>query len=409
MNDSIFCLKSNKENNLNDDSNDDSNVEYSNDDNDDSNVENSNDNVEDNNEENKVDKEEKKNDKKKKKTIRYFEHHIRKILKQICPERNITKSAKEVLNEIMILTCNKIINKAFIIVMSNNKKTLTEYDLECSVKLIFTGQLSQKSVEEGYKCLKNYSEQIKDDNNKGKSRTQKADIIVPPSLLEKFLKNKGFNISNNCSIFLAGVIEYFASQILELSNNINLNKKTEPNYIFQSNNSTHLTVRLNIYHIENGVRLDKELNQFFISNNIYIHDSGIIPYLHPYLKNKTSLNDKKSINLITKIQENNSHIFAKTFIDNKFKNNIGLIYPDARFQKDCFDYFQDYLEKWMIELLQYSNNITLSSRKARVSGNDIELALSIMERRQPSFLNFIEGCKNDFINFEEEEKEENQV
>jgi histone H3/H4 len=401
MSDSIYyndvndIIKSNNE-----ESEEDNNM---NENNEESNEESNEENNEESNEESEEDNNEEKgkgNDKKKKKTNRYFEHHIRKILKQICPERNITKSAKEALNEIMILTCNKIINKAFIIVTANNKKTLTEYDLECSIKLLFTGQLSQKSVEEGYKCLKNYFEQIKDENNKGKSRTQKADIIVPPSLLEKFLKNKGFNISNNCSIFLAGVIEYFASQILELSNNITL-KKNHSNHIINATNT-----RLNIYHIENGVRLDKELNQFFISNNIYIHDSGIIPYLHPYLKNKTSLNDKKSIDLITKIQENNSHIFSKSCIDNKFKNNIGLIYPDARFQKDCFDYFQDYLEKWMIELLQYSNNITLSSKKARVSGNDIELALSITERRQPSFLNLNEEeCKDDFINFDEEKEE----
>ena len=369
----------------NEDNEDNEDSEESNEDNiedNEENEENNEDNNEDNNEENSEEKLENKEEsseendnkvdkKKKKKKRHYFSHHIRKILKEIFPTRDITQKAKDELNEIMIITCKIIANKALFIIKSNNKKTITESDLEASIKLVFLGQLCQKSVEEGRKCLKNYSENMSDKSLKGKSRNEKADILVPPSLLDKFLKNQGIHVSSNAPIFLAGVIEYFVSQILDLANNTSINKSN---------------VRITVYDIENGIRLDKELNSFFTINNIYLHGSGIIPYIHPSLKSKTSVNDVKSIKIMEKMQENTDYIFPKTSIYNKFKNYIELIYPDVRYQKDCFIYFQDYLEKWIIEILQYSNNITLYSKKTRVSADDIEMASSIMERRQPSFL-----------------------
>lgn len=341
------------------------------------------------NEENGYNGDNKVDDKKKKRKKRhYFEHHIRKILKEICPLRNITQLAKEELNEVMIFTCRIIYEKASFIVKCNGRKTVNENDLESSIKLVFVGQLSQKSVEEGRKSLTNYISSIKDGSTKGRSRNEKADILVPPSLLEKFLKKEGLHISSNSPVFLAGVIEYFVSQILELANNVSINNKNN--------------VRITIFDIENGIKLDKELNNFFVSNNIYLHGSGIVPYIHPSIKNKTRASDQKSIKLIEKIQESTNNIFSKTSIEGKFKNNIGLIYPDARFQKDCFDYFQDYLEKCMVELLQYSNNITIYSKKSRVSANDIELALSILERRHPSF-NCIYNENQHFIKFDDKD------
>ena len=90
-----------------------------------------------------------------------------------------------------------------------------------------------------------------------------------------------------------------------------------------------------------------------------------------------------------------NHIYIRNFVSplNIFGTN----------QKDCFIYFQDYLEKWIIEILQYSNNITLYSKKTRVSADDIEMASSIMERRQPSFLDSNIEEDQHFIKFEEKD------
>ena len=88
------------------------------------------------------------------KKTRYFEHYISAILKEVCPERAITQSAKYQLNELAITTC-KLISKKILQIIT--KKTITEIEVEAAIKLVFDGQLCQKSIEEGKRCLQNYS------------------------------------------------------------------------------------------------------------------------------------------------------------------------------------------------------------------------------------------------------------
>ena len=192
-------------------------------------------------------------DKKKKKVKHYFEHHIRKILKEVSSERDITQQAKSQLNELAIMTCKLIREKISYILSSSKKKTITNVDVESAVKLVFNGQLSQKSSEEGNKCLKNYLNRTKNEDLKGQSRHSKADILIPPSILDNFLRENDVHVSFHAPIFLAGVIEYFLAQVLELANNVSNIKKG---------------VRITIHDLENGVRSDKEITYFFTKYNI---------------------------------------------------------------------------------------------------------------------------------------------
>ena len=254
----------------------------------------------------------------------FFEHHIRKVLLEVCPERDITKQAKAQLNELLIITCKIIMSKAFSILFSTSKKTIGTTEIESAVKLVFTGQLAQKSTEEGKRCVQNF---LMGDKLKGQSHNFKADILIPPSVLNKFMRlniTKGYRISYTAPLFLAGVIEYFLSQILDSANN--------------------LKVRITIFDIEYGIRMDTEINDFFVFNNIYLN----IPC---------------------------KYIFPKSVFENKFKNYISLVYPEIRYQKNCFSLFQDFIEKFIINILKHSNNITINSDRNKVMSKDIELAL----------------------------------
>jgi histone H3/H4 len=307
----------------------------------------------------------------------FFEHHIRKVLLQVCPDRNITHQARTQLNELLIITCKIIINKTENILCYTKKNTINERDLESAIKLIFIGQLAHKSIEEGKKCLNNY---LLNKEVKG-SKNVKADILIPPSILEKFMRNSTIHrVSQGSPIFLAGVIEYFLAQILDLANNA-------PNL------SSHLNknnggVRITIFDLEYGVRTDQEINNFFSNNNINFFEAGIVPFIHPNLKLKDGGNDLKSLKSISKIQEDTAslYVFPKSVFENKIKNYISLIYPEIRFQKNCLSLLHNHIEKSIIDLLKNSNNITLYSGRNKVTSNDIELVLSISEKRIPDFL-----------------------
>ena len=323
--------------------------------------------------------------KRKKKTKHYFEHHIRKILKQVCTDRDITQQAKSQLNELAIITCKLIKSKINHILTFSKKKTITETEIQSAVKLIFTGQLAQKSVDEGTKCLSNYLNRSKNEELKGQSRQLKADILIPPNILDSFLRENVNYISCNAPIFMAAVIEYFLSQVLELANNVSNHKKG---------------VRITVNDLEKGVKSDKELSVFFSTYNIYFFDSNMVPFIHPSFK-KTGKNNKKSMKSIVKIQKSCEYVFPKSFFENKFKQYLSLVYPEIRFQKGCFLYFQDYIEKWIIELLQYTNIITLFSKKSRVCEDDIDIVLSIQRRCIPEFIkNMTNHIDTEVIPFE---------
>ena len=262
------------------------------------------------------------------KKTRYFEHYISNILKEVCPERNITHDAKSQLNELAITTCKIIANKILDII---KKKTITEDEVEAAVKLVFDGQLCQKSIEEGKRCLQHYSNRENKENNSKKS---KADLLIPPSMLEKFLRYSRSNISHRVSesapIFLAGIIEYFLAQLIELS----------------SISDKKVGVRITCSDIENGIQSDQEINRYIKKNNIYLGTK--------------------------------EYVFPKSVVEDSIKNYMSLIYPEIRFQKDCFSSLHDYLEKWLIEILQLSNQY---SKKKRVSGSDIGMVLAILEKR----------------------------
>ena len=306
--------------------------------------------------------------KKRKKKTRYFEHHIRKILKEIAPERDLTQHAKVQLNDLAMITCKLIKQKMLSVLYSSRKRTITSLEIEASIKLLFIGQLSQKLQDEGKKCVQQYIDNSKTKELKGQSRHSKAEILIPPSILERILRTEMFQMGFSAPIFLAGVIEYFLAQILQLS-------------VLVSKN-----IRITIHDIENGIKSDRELSSYMASQQIYLFESGIVPFIHPDIRQRSGPNDKKSIKIMTRLQESQGHIFPKRFFDNLCKHFITLLYPDIRFQKGCFVYLQDYIEKWIVDILQYTNILTIYSKKSRVTASDIELVISIMEKRTPSFL-----------------------
>jgi histone H3/H4 len=329
-------------------------------------------------EENKFKKKKISRNKKEKK--HYFEHYIRQILKTVCPNKDITNDAKYQLNQLCLIICKILCSKIKNILISINKKTVTEIELEASIKLTFSGELKQKCIEQGIKSINNFTnynkdnKDNKDNKNKKISRNSKADLIISPSIIQQVLKKNGMHISPNVPVFLAGTIEYFISQILITSDNA----------------SDHKKIRITINDMENGLKIDKELNTLLTKNNIHFFNSGTnSSFIHPETIKKTGEKDKKTIKLITKLQESTNHIIPKLFFEQKFKSYLSLTHPDIRFQKDCFFSIQDYIEKWIIEILKYANMITIYSKKSRVTSNDVELVLSIMEKKHPSFLNLI--------------------
>ena len=165
----------------------------------------------------------------KKKKSHMFEIYISKVLKQISTVNGITTNAKQQLNSAICHILKYICSLTFKLVASGKKKTITLKEIENSLKIVLKGELLLCALKEGSKSCENISSSKIENINL--SRQNKASIIFPPSIVEKYLRNFGSStimVSSLAPVFLASVMEFISFEILDLS--INYCKENNSQY-----------------------------------------------------------------------------------------------------------------------------------------------------------------------------------
>ena len=313
----------------------------------------------------------------KKKKSHMFETYISKVLKQISPSNGITNNAKQQLNSILCHIMKHISMLTVKLTMAGKKKTISLKEVENSLILVLSGKLLENSLKEGRKSCDNISNNEKNINS---SRQNKAGIIFPPSLVEKFLRDFGSSnimIGSLSPIFLASVLEYICFEILDLS----------VNYCKENKH-----IRITIRDFELSVRNDVELNNLFVKLNMSFLGGGVLPYIHSSLLNKTKTkikkkkNDEKenthrfrygtlAIKNIKKQQKlSNCLILSKSpfekLVRNIFKKNK---IESKKFSKDVFIVLQYFMEQYIVELLRNSNFLSIHANRVKLIPYDILL------------------------------------
>ena len=316
----------------------------------------------------------------KKKKSHMFETYISKVLKQISTSNGITNNAKQQLNSILCYIIKHISILTVKLTMAGKKKTISLKEIENSLILVLSGKLLENSLKEGQKSCRNISNN--ENNIINSSRQNKAGIIFPPSLVEKFLRDFGSSnvmIGNLSPIFLASVLEYICFEILDLS----------VNYCKENKH-----IRITIRDLELSVRNDYELNNLFVKLNISFLGGGVLPYIHSSLLNKTKIKKKKTekndnkenntrrfrygtlaIKNIKKQQKlNNCLILSKSpfekLVRNIFKQNKN---DSTKFSKDVFIVLQYFIEQYIVGLLRNSNFLAIHSGRVKLIPYDILL------------------------------------
>ena len=350
----------------------------------------------------------------KKKKSHMFETYISKVLKQISPSNGITNNAKQQLNSILCHIMKHISMLTVKLTMAGKKKTISLKEVENSLTLVLSGKLLENSLKEGRKSCDNISNNEKNINS---SRQNKAGIIFPPSLVEKFLRDFGSSnimIGSLSPIFLASVLEYICFEILDLS----------VNYCKENKH-----IRITIRDLELSVRNDVELNNLFVKLNISFLGGGVLPYIHSSLLNKTKTKIKKkktdekenthrfrygtlAIKNIKKQQKlSNCLILSKSpfekLVRNIFKKNK---IESQKFSKDVFIVLQYFMEQYIVELLRNSNFLSIHANRVKLIPYDILLYNSFINggRENPytkSSVNLF-SLENQNLIFDQDQEEE---
>lgn len=337
----------------------------------------------------------------KKKKSHMFETYISKVLKQISASNGITNNAKQQLNSILCHIIKHISMLTVKLTMAGKKKTISLKEVENSLTLVLSGKLLENSFKEGRKSCDNISNNEKNINS---SRQNKAGIIFPPSLVEKFLRDFGSSnimIGSLSPIFLASVLEYICFEILDLS----------VNYCKENKH-----IRITIRDLELSVRNDVELNDLFVKLNMSFLGGGVLPYIHSSLLNKTKTKIKKkktaddnnenthrfrygtlAIKNIKKQQKlSNCLILSKSpfekLVRNIFKQNS--VDDSQKFSKDVFTVLQYFMEQYIVEFLRNSNFLAIHAGRVKLIPYDILLYNSFINggRENP----YTKSCVNLF-------------
>ena len=352
----------------------------------------------------------------KRKKTRFFETYISKVLKGLSTN-GITSNARQQLNSALCIITRKIASMSIHLTRMAKKKTLSEKEVSNAIHVIFSGKLIENSTKEGAKAIEKFTT---NSNDSFTSRQNKANIIFPPSIAEKFLRQFGYSrvmITNNAPIFLAATVEYICAEILELSSNTaTINKR----------------MRITIRDLVLGVRDDYELDKLFDYLNISFIGGGVVPYIHPILTTskkvkrkvvKTEQSNKKghrfrpgtvSIREIRKYQRmSNCLIFAKFPFERLVRSIVSQYNTNMKISKEVFIIIQYFIEQYIVDLLRDSNFAAIHACRVKLMSSDISFITSL---RNKSFykhkqtettleMSSIDEKENTIV---EEEKEEEQ-
>ena len=341
-----------------------------------------------------------------KKKNHYFETFISKVLKQVSDNAGITSNAKQQLNSFLCTLAKHISRIAKELTIHGKKKTISDKEISNSIKIVLSGGLLDNSILEGEKSVNIFNSS----GDKG-SRQNKAGIIFPPSITEKFLRNFGYSkimITNSSSVYLSAVLEYLTYEILDLSLNY-----------CKENKRSRITIR----DIEVTIRNDEEFSKIFRKINYVFLGGGVIPFIHPSLlvkrKNKLTVKTNKkykfrpgtiAIKDIRKFQKlSDILLFPKSsfekFVRQLFKENntANNMADKIKISKEVFIILQYYIEQFIIKILYNSNFLAIHSGRIKIISTDIAFVSYLLNETKNPYNSEINNQDSDVlsINYQE--------
>lgn len=359
----------------------------------------------------------------KKKKTRFFETYISKVLKQVSEKNGITANSKQQLNSALCLVSRLISTQVISLTEIAKKKTMSEKEVKNALRVLLPGELATRAITAGQKAVDTFGSV---QTTSGTSRQEKAGIVFPPAIAEKFLRNFGYSkvmLTSQAPVCLAGALEYLTSEILE---NASISAKDSKR------------IRLTIRDLELAIRSDDEMGAFFTSNKISFLGGGVVPFIHPSLQIKK--NRKKRAKRVTKDGEKKKHRFRPgtvslreirrfqklsnclTFAKFPFEKVVRSVVSDhhdsetkMKISKEVFIVLQYVVEQQIVTLLRNANFAAIHAGRVKLMPIDINFVRAVSTGDRNPHQKTIENSEvlsveaetqEDLVDIEEEEEEE---
>ena len=300
------------------------------------------------------------------KRTRFYDVYILKTLKFIDSNRGITANARQQLNSLLCIISKLFSFGAAQLTILSERKTIGVAELE-----FFTETINLSSIDFGRQAVLNFETS----KEKHLSRQTKSNLIFPPSVAERFLRETNCLITKTAPIFLVAQIQYICTELLKSAQLI----------------SDRL--RLTIRDLELGLQENQELFSLCKSMNISFLGGGIKPFIHPELLLKKPPRKKKTPTLPVEIDPKKHRFRQGTVaireIRKMQKTSDSLVLPKLPFErftrkivqgkiaKNVFIVLQHYIEQEIVNFLNKANKLALHANRVKLIRADLELTENI--------------------------------
>jgi hypothetical protein len=209
---------------------------------------------------------------------------IQEVLKQVHPRLKISSETKDTINLIVNILLLHLVNESIRLMRSTDfknqkkkgyeKKTLSNREIQTSVRLLLPAELMIHAVSEGTKALSKFTS-FHGKKGKKTSSSKKAGIVFSISKTKNVFRHnilKDQRIGSGSPVYASAVLEYITAELLELAGNVCRDKQCS---IIQ------------VIHLKLAISYDEELRKLIFQRlNISLPGmvrSDTVPYSHPLL------------------------------------------------------------------------------------------------------------------------------
>lgn len=201
-----------------------------------------------------------------------FSTYIKRVLKQVHPDTDITSGAMQIMEQLVIYSLDTIIQTGNTLVLeAAPRETTDSRTIQSAVRILLPGELSKHAVAEGTKAVTKYyhgNHGDKETKPKGlkepKRRESRAGLLFSVARCEERIRQLCVTkrVAAGAPVYLAGVIEYLCSEVLELAGNASRDNKKK---------------RIKPRHIMIAIQNDWELSRLYKHSFM---DGGVLPSIH---------------------------------------------------------------------------------------------------------------------------------
>ena len=307
-----------------------------------------------------------------------FRGYIYKVLKQVHPDKGITQVAKDELNAWLLYIGQAIAKKAVAIAYGAKKQTVSSREIQAAVRLVIPGALAKHAVSEGTKAVTKFNYEGR--KGQGYTSAYRAGLQFPPPRARRFFDKYKVRIGVSAPVYFAAVLEYLASELLELAGNA-----------ARDDNKTRITSR----HLTLAEQGDEELNKLSRTIGIQFAGGGVLPYIHKSLRPKKGEKKKKTsrkapegeklphrfrpgtvaIREIRRMQKQSECVHFARAPYARLVREIGEDFKtDVKYTPDAILALQMYTESYLVGLLEDANLNAIHAKRETVYPRDLDLA-----------------------------------